>query len=207
MDVPSLPVFCINLDHRTDRWEKTQATFANTCLANSIVRFPAIKAEKGVHGCRLSHFAVIQQAKDQGLPWVGIMEDDCAPYPHFNVEFPKLLNMLWTHRDIWTICNTGPIDIKYIRKLKPQFMKIDCCTCTQFVIINASIYDKLLNSWIQGVSEDGVDHYYKQQSSSIVTWVPLLTYQFVSESDVQKGYNIGETDEFQKAYNYTIRML
>jgi hypothetical protein len=198
---PPLEIFCINLDHRTDRWSHIQTEIKNTPLETLVTRFSGIKAEIGVVGCRESHFAVIRKAKELGLPWVGVMEDDCAFYPHFASEFPNVITSLWKHRDTWDIFNSGPIDIQCALRVEKQLLSIGNCTCLQFIIINSSAYDKILNSYVMGISEGGVDLYYRDVCANrIFTWTPPLTYQIVSKSDVQTNYTIGETDEFQKAY-------
>jgi hypothetical protein len=113
-----------------------------------------------------------------------------------------MLASIWNHRDKWDIYNSGPIDIQSMFRIDNKLIRIGNCTCLQFIIINGSAYDKILNSYIINESEGGVDLYYRDVCiERVVTWAPPLTYQIVSKSDVQTGYNIGETDEFQKAYN------
>lgn len=82
-DHPPLSIFCINLDSRPDRWEHFQFVMKDTPIVDSIQRFSGIVASNGVEGCRQSHISIIRKAKEENLPWVGIMEDDCTPYDHF----------------------------------------------------------------------------------------------------------------------------
>jgi hypothetical protein len=200
---PPLSIYCINLDHRTDRWAHIQSAIRNTPIEHFVTRFPAISHLGGVNGCRESHFAVIRKAKLLGLPWVGIMEDDCAFYPHFSDMLPTVLDKLWLHRTKWDIFNSGPINIKSLFRIDAPLVRVDTCACTQFIIINGSAYDQILDSYKDGVSEAGVDLYYRDLCAGrIVTCSPPLTYQINSPSDVQHGYTIGDTDEFQKAYQF-----
>ena len=200
---PPLSIYCINLDHRTDRWASFQSTIQNTPVEQSVTRFSAIYRPQGVHGCRESHFAVIRKAQELGLDWVGIMEDDCAFYPHFSDMFSSILSKLWINKSEWDIFNSGPIDINSAYRFDdPPLIRVDTCTCLQFIIVNSSAYSKILDSYILGVSEGGVDLYYRDICTRrILTCTPPLTYQINSRSDVQDGYNIGETDEFKKAYD------
>lgn len=201
---PDLPIFCINLDHRQDRWTHLKEVFKNTIIEHSIQRFPAIRASCGINGCRESHFALIRKAKEENYPWIGIMEDDCTPYAHFSETFPKALDLLWKHRTKWDIFNSGPIDIKSVSRVEDCLIQIDNGECTQFIIINQNAYDKILDSYKLGVSEGGVDLYYRDltlKNKSMFTYAPPLTYQYGSPSDVQKGYNIGDTNEFKLSYN------
>jgi hypothetical protein len=206
--IPHLNIYCINLDRRTDRWAHIQSQLKGSVIEGDVERFTAIEAECGIVGCRESHFDLIRKAKSEGLHWVGIMEDDCAFYPHFASEYPKMLASIWNHRDKWDIFNSGPIGVNYMIRIDNQLIRIDNCMCTQFIIINSSAYDKILNSYIPGESEGGVDLYYRDVCKErVVTWAPLLSYQIISKSDVQSGYTIGETDEFQKAYKKFLSFL
>jgi hypothetical protein len=173
----------------------------NTPIEHSVTRFPAIRHILGIDGCRESHFAIIRKAKTLGLPWVGIMEDDCAMYPHFSEMFPTVLDKLWSHRSDWDIFNSGPILISSVRQFDSPLLQIESCACTQFIIVNASAYDNILDSYNDDVYDKRVDEYYgKLCKGRIFTCTPPLTYQIDSPSDVQEGYTVGATDLFIRAY-------
>lgn len=197
MGIPPLPMFCINLDKRTDRWQEFQDTWSVSYP--HIQRFSGIVGPTGVDGCRESHFTVIRVAKEAGYPWVCIMEDDCLPYEHFQKEFPNALSALWKHRDKWSVFNGGPIDTRSITRLDGQLLRIEHWACTQFIIVNASAYDTILNGYDHEKYKPGaVDMYYRIYPS--VCWSPSLTYQRDSPSDVQVGYNVGAMPDFPKTY-------
>jgi hypothetical protein len=200
---PPLELYCINLDHRTDRWADTQAAFA--AIGTTLQRFPACTAARGVDGCRASHFAVVRMAAERGLPWVGVLEDDCEPYAHFAEEFPKLLTVAWAHREAWDICNTGPIAITSCSRVVDNLIEIPKCICLQFVIIHAGAYDKILSSWTAGESPEEVDEYYTRILRT-VTWAPPLTYQRNSRSDIRPGTPVGGSEQFQETYLFLSRM-
>jgi glycosyl transferase family 25 len=188
------PIIVINLDHRTDRWAETIAAFPDMPLE----RFSAIKEPSGVDGCRKSHLAVVRIAKERNYPWVAIMEDDCAPYPHFQHEYNSILPLLWKHRSEWDIFNSGPINLKSMYRFEGSLVRICNSVCVQFCIINSSVYDRILEH-VEGTDFISIDHYYKK--FRIVTNAPPLTYQRNSKSDVQIYYNVGETNDFSKSYN------
>jgi hypothetical protein len=201
---PPLSIYCINLDSRPDRWEHLQSIIKNTPIEHSIIRFPGITAANGIEGCRQSHNAIIRKAKEEGLPWVGIMEDDCTLYDHFSSEFPTILNELWIHKHEWEIFNSGPIDITSISRFEGKLVRIYNCTCAQFIIIQSSSYDKLINKFDDSsisTTDKPIDQYYRVLcSNKILTSIPPLTYQYASKSDIQ-SFNIGESNEFQKAWD------
>jgi len=151
----------------------------------------------GADGCRESHFSIIRLAKERGYPWVAIMEDDCEPYPHFWKEYDAILHLLWKNREKWDIFNSGTIALTSMYRVELNLIKISRCICTQFIIIHSGAYDTILNGY-GPKSDPTVDNYYS--NFRIVTCAPPLTYQRNSKSDVQTGYTIGDTQEFQKAY-------
>jgi predicted O-methyltransferase YrrM len=90
-----MKAYCINLNRRTDR--RTQ--FESMCrrAGVDVERFPAIdgfdvelphsrgEGDRGIYGSLLSHMAVIQRARDLGLPEVMVFEDD-AVFPEWFLE-------------------------------------------------------------------------------------------------------------------------
>lgn len=131
------------------------------------------------------------------------MEDDCTLYDHFSSEFPTILDELWTHKSKWEIFNSGPIDITSISRFQGKLVYIQNCTCAQFIIIQFSAYDKLLNMFNHhDIHENDIpiNQYYRVLCQyKIFTSIPPLTYQYSSKSDIQP-FSIGESNEFQKAY-------
>jgi hypothetical protein len=70
-------IYCINLDCRNDRWEAVQREFAKVGILDRVIRFSAVETPENGHlGCRLSHRAIIQRAKDEGWKNVLVFEDD-----------------------------------------------------------------------------------------------------------------------------------
>jgi GR25 family glycosyltransferase involved in LPS biosynthesis len=115
-----LPVFAINLNHRTDRWNALTHRFRAVGV-DRIVRAPAVEGAKitdetlslllgdaatGVNalpeshlsltrpavGCFLSHLSVWKWVAESGLPLVMVMEDDANPTSDFDAsQFARAL--------------------------------------------------------------------------------------------------------------------
>lgn len=103
---PFPPVLVINLDHRTDRW----ARIAGQCerLGLAYERVPALRDAQGWIGCGRSHRRCIEIAKERGLPWVLILEDDCEFDADGIALFRSLLPRLWSRRGEWERFSGGP---------------------------------------------------------------------------------------------------
>ena len=64
--------YVINLDERKDRWETITSKFDIP-----LQRIPAIKDKIGWKGCGYSHMKALKMAKEKGLSFILILEDDC----------------------------------------------------------------------------------------------------------------------------------
>lgn len=69
-------IWCINLDKRTDRWEKVQKEFNNIGILDKVQRFSAIKHDDGRIGIIKSNLELLQYAKSKKLNNILIFEDD-----------------------------------------------------------------------------------------------------------------------------------
>jgi hypothetical protein len=70
-------IYCINLDHASERWEAAEARFQALGIAARVRRFPAIETPSNHHiGCALSHRAILAEALQRGLRNVLVFEDD-----------------------------------------------------------------------------------------------------------------------------------
>jgi len=69
-------IYCINLDERTDRWEKIQGEFKKVGIRDRVERFSAFKHDKYGLGNSLSHLEIIKKACQENLNNVFIFEDD-----------------------------------------------------------------------------------------------------------------------------------
>ena len=135
-----LPWIVINLEHRHDRMELLNKAFPDQVIE----RYNAVLHDDPEIGCRESHLAVIRIAKERNYPWVLILEDDCEPYPVFQTEFPKVLSYLWSHKSEWELYNGGSIPFT-VRNYDKSILQIENWIAAQFIIVNSSAYDKLLN--------------------------------------------------------------
>ena len=67
-------VYCINLDSRKDRWKECVIEFNKIGILDEVERFSAVKHERGIAGCTLSHYEIIKKCKKDGCKNVLIFE-------------------------------------------------------------------------------------------------------------------------------------
>jgi GR25 family glycosyltransferase involved in LPS biosynthesis len=138
--------YVINLNKRKNKYDRIVNDFKNSL---QIERFSAIENVNGHIGCGESHKAIVRKAKEENLNTVLILEDDCKPLEHFKERWPIIKKWLDSNMDKWEVFNGGPLhtvgenkefDIDEYNQL--YSMKIG--KCTQFMYINKSAYDKIL---------------------------------------------------------------
>jgi glycosyl transferase family 25 len=93
MKIPDLfeRIYGLNLPERTDRLQHMKRELAKldlTCESPQVKLFPAIKPDNkepfrnlGMKGCFLSHLAILKDAKEAGLNYILILEDDALFLP------------------------------------------------------------------------------------------------------------------------------
>lgn len=143
-------IYCINLDHETQRWKSVLSQFEILGAAHRVQRISAFETPENHHiGCALSHREIIKMAAIKGYQNVLVVEDD--------VIFDA--NALSQLADSVTKLAEIPWDILYLGGhcwgLRYDALE-DCAslgvvtdqqhgpTCTHAVAYNASSYSKIL---------------------------------------------------------------
>ena len=74
-------IFCVNMKHRTDRWELSKKEFEKVGILERVERFDAVAdSENPKKGFYESHMRIVKLAYEQKLNNVLIFEDDVAFY-------------------------------------------------------------------------------------------------------------------------------
>lgn len=182
--------YVINLDERPDRLDIISRNFDKAPFI--IERFPAIKDTVGWRGCGLSHCALIQMAKDNHMPSVLIMEDDCKPTRDFNESWPLIKKWLDANKNKWDIY-VGGTTYYYIMDKSPKTIKPICkindniklyntkLLCLHFYYLNSSAYDTFLE-WKK--DSGPIDLWPDDKKMNILTSTPFIAVQNDSYSNI-----------------------
>lgn len=166
-------IYYINLDYRTDRKEQfeNQITthFKDSILESRIERFPAIKHEKGLLGCSMSHLEVIKKARQTNSKYILVFEDDFE----FIVSRETFLsNLEQLFQQVET--EISGLDFKVVmlaynanNRTEIENNKLldsttDVQTCAGY-LVNSKYFDELIACWEEGVKmyqETGRDWIY-----------------------------------------------
>lgn len=138
--------YVINLEKRKNKYDRVLEDFKDSF---DIERFIAIEHENGHIGCGESHKAIVQKAKDEKKDTVLILEDDCKPLEYFKERWPIIKQWLDNNMEKWEVFNGGPLHSVGEEKLfdidtDNDLYSMERGKCTQFMYINKSAYDKIL---------------------------------------------------------------
>ena len=184
----------INLEHRLDRLIHVKQELAKINVAGT--RFNAIKLANGAVGCSMSHLKCLEQAKQNGSPYVFVCEDD--------IQFldPDLFL-----KNVGLFCDSiqNNWDVLIISgNICPPFQPIgdfcvrlvNCQTTTGY-IVQQHYYDTLIANYREGITklladpankrEYAIDMYWKhlQAKDRWYMIVPPTVVQMEGFSDVE----------------------
>jgi hypothetical protein len=182
-----LDTYIINMKSRPDRWNMI---LENNKTLRSIHTnwFEAVSHPIGQIGCALSHMSIVQMAKDNRLPYVMVMEDDCliVDREKFDQRFLKIHKWLREHLSEWDVFNAGPTYCSsddVLELLEDDIVRIKKGYCAHMVIYNSSVYDRILQNDPTRPVDVLVSDQFRQ-----VTTVPYLAIQYPSISNVQNVF-------------------
>jgi glycosyl transferase, family 25 len=198
--------YAINLPSRRDRRQllvKEMAAAGLPLTPNKIEIFPAIRPDTaagfpgiGVHGCFLSHLAILKKARADGLATVLIIEDDLSIDERFVAEQELLVKQL--QQTNWDIVYFGHIEALTATSpevsLQPYSERV---LMTHFYAVNARIFDRLIAQHRPAGHPDGGPMYidgaysfFRDRNPDVVTLLasPSLGWQRSSRSDLTPGW-------------------
>ena len=197
----------INLDDRKDRWKEVQDEFASWPVP--VERVSAVRLKPGWKGCSASHLKCVRLAKERGLPWILILEDDCVLRPDAARRFTELLPTLWSTRDRWDMFNGGVTALKKHRRVSYTPLLYEVYGyAANFYLVHEASYDRILDGHPPTPAQfkDPIDVYYAD-TFRIWTTTPYLAAQRPGKSDIEterKGL-MDYTSSFDKAEQKLLR--
>lgn len=130
--------YVINLDDRKDRLVSVMGEFNKVGIV--VNRFPAIKHEDGVVGCKLSHLEIIKKAKYNDSINVLIFEDDvqfCNGFSDFN--FNIINDYMWDMFFLGSRQMSKPVTVSNM------IVKLTKSWCAHAYMVNGNFYDKYID--------------------------------------------------------------
>lgn len=192
-------VYCLNLDRRQDRWEKISKRFNE--LEIQVERFSAIdgdslpcdvvskfKINKWEVGCLLSHYKIIEDAKENNYKRILVFEDDVLFINDFNEKFEKMTTEV---RRNWKLLYLGATQCGNWENIN-FLMNFYYCTGTDGLFaygVDSSVYDDILEHR-SGIVDRPIDTVIQmiQQKYYGHCYVcfPYLVIADISDSNIRK---------------------
>lgn len=204
-------IYAINLPSRGDRRQllvKEMVAAGMPLTPAKIEIFPAIRPDTaagfpgiGVHGCFLSHLAILKQARADGLANVLVIEDDLSIDERFAAAQHLLVEQL--QQTEWDFVYLGHVEALAAASpavtLQPYFERV---MMTHFYAVNARIFDRLI-AFLEAAQQrpaghpdggpmyiDGAYSFFRAHNPDVVTLLasPSLGWQRSSRSDLTPGW-------------------
>jgi len=185
-------VVYINLEHRLDRKEETEAELYKYFSKDKVVRFNAVQESRGCIGCSKSHIGALELAKVNGWKNVLIVEDDASWDSRFDTEYPILEKLASASYDVICLGALGHSDARTYKLLHGQ-------TRTAY-LVSQHYYDVLINNKKEGLeflstppftkekyATYGGDQYWKRLQKKDNWFRVRLMYQRKSYSDIARA--------------------
>jgi glycosyl transferase family 25 len=179
----------INLAHRTDRKKQVEKELRKVFPSEKIVRFNAIKHEKGGIGCSLSHIGALELAVKNNWKNVLIVEDDLQ-WIHFEKGSELLKKLVENQYDAIVLSGHGVSYDKNTYKLN------ECYGRTAY-LVNNHYFQTILQNTKDGV-ELLIPNYNNGNHRGDIYWkrlhkkdnwyviMPQMCMQRPSFSDIEK---------------------
>jgi len=195
-------IWCINLDHRKDRWTKAQMEFDSVGLLQRVNRFSAIKEEDGRLGVIKSNLQLIKMAKEKNLKNILIFEDDVHFINNPIETLDNSLNQIGTIK--WSLIYLGANThekLELITRTKPNILQLKNAFAAHSICYNNNTFDIFIKKyeniekveWIDILDVWLAQSIQKRNLCLVIN--PIITTQSESYSDIEKrdvNYNFIE---------------
>jgi len=189
--------FCINLDHRQDKWEQCQEEFTKHNIEN-VNRFSAIygNPDNLPHnmttepiltniGVTLSHLRILEYAQENNLDNVLIFEDDVVFVDDFNDKFNALFHEI---PNDWDMIYFSGTNVGGLQSVTDKIWRTYGTLTAHSYIIKSSVYSLFIDKFRK--LENVGDFTFAQNHQYIKAYIymPYITYQRAGFSDIQDTY-------------------
>lgn len=185
-------IYCINLDHRTDRWEHAQKEFENVGVLEKVQRYSGIKNNDGRLGLIKTVLDIIKQSKERELNNVLIFEDDVHFLNNTIEVLKKSLFQIGT-LDWWLLylgANTHE-PLQLFSKARPNILILKNGFATHALCYNKKTFDFFIRKYDNlnyveygDILDVFMANYFQRKNMCLVV-NPIIATQYDSFSDIE----------------------
>lgn len=172
--------FCVNLDSRPDRWEQLQRDLSGMNI--DIKRVSAITDPRPEKGLFLTVKKIVQMAKEEGLEYFLLLEDDCYP-----IDKDHIMQVLNDAPLEWDILLGGSYHYSIKSKYNSNWAQVRTFCSLHFTIIHSRMYDRILSlNENHGHLDIVLSNLCKKGEITVYLMYPMLCQQRSGFSDLRK---------------------
>ena len=196
----------INLAHRTDRWAHITEEFKGY----PIVRFDAVRHERGWIGCLKSHgilLNLLTKTDDSGI--YPVLEDDCTilcSREEFDTRWAKYQRFLKQHEGEWDFFTMGGTYVQPLRIVCRDPFVIECgwSVATHFIVHSKQSAQTMIDYAARDDWDTACDNHLSRSHRGHI-WIayPMMCGWIKSPSDISDEY----IDKCNAAFVETIKDL
>ena len=187
--------FYINLEHRVDR--KNQVEEELKTIGIKAERFNAIKMEDGAIGCSMSHLKLLQDAVNNKLDHILILEDDIT-FLQPEVFKTQLNKFFELHGNNWDVILLAGNNMPPYKTIDDTCIQVSRCQTTTGYLVNGHYIKVLMQNVKLGLtnliskpsehSKFAIDKFWfvLQGASKWFLITPLTVVQREGYSDIEK---------------------
>jgi len=181
--------YCINLDHRTDRWNQVKKQFELHKM--NVERISAVDGRTGAYAtegcdnynnaCTLSHIKVLKAAKAKGQKTIMVFEDDVVLHKYIKKNLNDCIEDLPFG---WDMLYLGGSHRKPPTKVTDNISRVHQTLTTHAYIIRIHLYDEMIERMMK--LDQPVDCFFAdiQPIKQVYVTNPPLAWQRGGYSDI-----------------------
>jgi GR25 family glycosyltransferase involved in LPS biosynthesis len=188
-------IFCLNLESRQDRWEKScQEFLKHNIHAERIYGIDGrkcnttnLKISKGAFGCLLSQFFVLKYAQHLGLKNFLFLEDDIEFDEDAINIFNTIKNQIPPDWDMLYLGGNHYIG-QNLKKINKHIYQCESTLSAHAVGFNSKVFEKILYQITN--TNYAVDEHYASLHKDIKAYViiPHIAWQKAGYSNIEEEY-------------------
>jgi GR25 family glycosyltransferase involved in LPS biosynthesis len=188
-------IYCINLDHRVDRWEHAQDEFRSLGILDRVKRFSAVEHKDGRIGLIKSFLQIFKDVKERNIENVLIFEDDV----HFILENKPLETLQKAIEQVgaidWSLFYLGANTHEKCTIFRPNLILIRNAFSAHAIAYSHKTYKTIIERFektneIKSINDINdvffCNEIQNKRTSFLVN--PMIATQFPSFSDLEKKH-------------------
>lgn len=222
-------IYCINLKHRTDRWENCLRQFSRLGISDRVIRkeglmcaHPKLSQKQNAQiGCALSHYSILKEAQEKKYSNILVFEDDFLFFDNYNTLSDKINKSTKELPENWDLFYLGGFFVKGysyepVEPYSENLIRANTCFCAHSLAYSRNAINKILNNLKLESEKDvlnfsseyeAIDWYYVreiQNNSQSFACSNLLCVQKEGYSDIEKRY-FDYKEKFKSSYSQYVK--